>query len=114
LLSNTKFNLLATRVLAGQQIPLLEYIRKNNTFSAKTQLPITIREIYGLETAGIGGVERVVAYRKNPLTLRLNIPMPHMFIPPQVSGFDVINHGMFRLAALEILRPREMRYMDGV
>jgi hypothetical protein len=57
----------------------------------------------------------MVAYRRDPAVLKMHIPMPHRFMPIWQTAplvFDV--PGIFRLAGLEIRRPKSVRYTDGI
>lgn len=114
LLPHAKLNLLATRRLGDTQMTILEFIRRNNTYTAMTGNPLTIRAIRGLDTAGVGGTARMVAYRRSPDVLKLHIPMPHRFFPVQQQVLHFIVPGVFRLGGLDIRRPLEARYGDGI
>lgn len=94
---------------------LLEYIKKYNRYTTETGRPLTIRSIRGLETAGVGATNRMVSYRRSPDVLKLHMPMPHRFFPVFQSGpfrWDV--PGLFRLGGVDIRRPLEVTYMDGI
>lgn len=115
LLPYAKMNFLATNRLGDTQSTLLAFLRENNTYTAMTGQPLTIRAVRGLETAGAAGVNRMVAYRRNPQVLKLHIPMPHRFLPvyqPNPLRFEI--PGVFRLGGLDIRRPKEVRYGDGI
>lgn len=115
LLSFGKMNFLATTRLGDTERTLLSFLRENNTYTAMTGRPLTIRGVRGLETAGVGGTERMIAYRRDPSVLKLHIPMPHRFLPVHQAGplrWEV--PGVFRLGGLDIRRPLEVKYRDGV
>lgn len=115
LLSHAKMNLLATKRLGDTTLTLLEFIRRNNTYTAMTGQPLTIRAVRGLETAGASSNERMVAYRRSPDVLKLHIPMAHRFLPVYQAGplrWQV--PGVFRLGGLDIRRPLEVKYRDGI
>lgn len=115
LVSFGRLNLLATRRLGDTTMTLLEFLRRNNTYTAMTGRPLTIRGVRGLETAGAGNTERMIAYRRDPQVLKLHIPMPHRFLPVWQSGplrWDV--PGVFRLGGLDIRQPLQFRYVDGI
>jgi len=114
LLAPDRFAILASRQLVGTTMTLLEYIRKNNAYTALTNQPLDIRTIRGLETAGVGGVSRMVAYRNDPTVLKLHIPMPHRFLPLEVKGLLYQVPGIFRVGGLDIRLPKEVRYADGI
>lgn len=103
LLPHAKLNYLATKRLGDTQMTLLEFLRKNNTYTATTGKPLTIRAVRGLETAGAGSTNRIIAYRRDPQVLKLHIPMPHRFLPVfQDSPLSWVVPGVFRLGGLDI------------
>lgn len=115
LMSPERLQLLATKRLGDTIMTVLEFLRKNNVYTLVSGQPLDIRGVRGLETAGAGGVQRMVAYRKAPEVLKLHIPMPHRFLPVWQSGpltWEV--PGVFRLGGLDIRRPKEVRYGDGI
>lgn len=106
---------LAGRIIQYTSITLLEWIKQFNVLTVQTGRPITIAGVRGLETAGVGGISRMVSYRRDPQVLKMWIPMPHKFLPVWQRGplvFDV--PGIFRLGGVEIRLPAAMRYSDGI
>lgn len=115
LLPFTKLNKLATTRLGDTNQTLLQFLRANNTYTAMTGQPLTIRGVRGLETAGAGQTNRMVAYRRSPDVLKLHIPMPHRFLPVYQDGpLRWVVPGVFRLGGLDIRRPAEVVYRDGI
>lgn len=115
LMSAVRLNMLATRRLGDTNMTLLQFVRQNNTLTAMTGQPLDIRAVRGLETAGAGGVQRMVAYRRDPDVLKLHIPMPHRFLPVYQDGpLRWVVPGVFRLGGLDIRRPLEFNYVDGI
>jgi len=115
LLPPEKLNLLATKRLTDTGVTLLEFLRRNNTYTAVTGQPLTIRGVLGLETAGAGNTARMIAYRRSPEVVKLHIPMPHRFLPVWQAGplrWDV--PGVMRLGGVDIRRPKEVAYVDGI
>jgi hypothetical protein len=106
---------LAGRIIEYSSMTLLDWIKQYNVLTVQTGRPITLAGVRGLETAGLGGISRMVAYRRDPEVLKMWIPMPHRFLPVWQRGplvFDV--PGIFRLGGVEIRLPAAMRYLDGV
>lgn len=106
---------MAGRMFNNQPITILDWIKKYNVLTVQTGRPITIAGVRGLEVAGVGGISRMVAYRRDPQVLKFWIPMRHKFLPVWQRGplvFDV--PGIFRIGGLEIRMPAAMRYLDGV
>jgi len=69
--------------------------------------PITIESDYRL-------TNKAVVYKRAPDALKLHMPMPLQFIPPQMFNFKVKTLGMFRFSALNIRKPVTMRYRTGI
>lgn len=115
LLPPAKLNTLATRRLGDTTMTVLEFLRRNNTYTAMTGQPLDIRTVRGLETAGVGPTQRMIAYRRDPQVLKAHIPMPHRFLPVFQDGpLRWVVPGVFRLGGLDIRRPKEVRYIDGI
>lgn len=115
LLSPERLNYLATVRLGDTMSTLLEFLRKNNTYTATTGQQLTIRAVRGLSDAGAGQTQRMIAYRRDPQVLKLHIPMPHRFLPVYQDGpLHWVVPGIFRLGGLDIRRPKEVRYVDGI
>ena len=112
---NEKLNILATRRLGDTQGTILTFIQMHNTYTAMTGRPLMIRAMRGLEAAGASADARMVAYRRDPSVLKLHIPMPHRFLPVYQDGpLNYVVAGVFRLGGLDIRRPAEVRYVDGI
>jgi len=115
LLPPSRLAILATRVLAGTTMTLLAWLRQNNAYTALTGQPLEIRGLDDLETAGAGDSRRAVAYTRNPQTLKAHVPMPHRFLGAFQDGpLHWVVPGVFRLGGLDIRRPAEVRYLDGI
>lgn len=107
--------LLASKRIPDTSMTIIEFLLKNNVYTFTTGRPLTLRGVRGLETAGVGGVGRMVVYRRDPAVIKMHIPMPHRFLPVWQTGpmiFDI--PGIFRLAGVEVRRPGAVRYVDGI
>jgi hypothetical protein len=115
LLPIASLTLLSTLRIPNTTSSVLEYLTTKNVYTQITGRPLTIRGVRGLEKAGSGASGRMIAYRRDPMVLKMHIPMPHRFLPVfQTSPlvFDV--PGIFRIAGVEIRRPGAVRYVDGI
>lgn len=115
LLPIAALTLIASKRVENTTMTVLQFLLANNVYSFTTGRPLTIRALRGLETAGVGGVGRMVVYRRAPDVLKLHVPMPHRFLPVWQTGplvYDV--PGIFRLSGLEIRKPGAIRYIDGI
>lgn len=116
LLPYSKFLLISTTPLNDNGTDtILSWLQSKNVYTAQTGQPLTIRGLRGLDAAGAGGTARMVAYRRNPMVLKMHIPMPHRFLPVYQAGplrWEV--PGIFRLGGVDVRRPKEMVYLDGI
>jgi len=106
---------LAGRIIEYSSMTLLDWIKQYNVLTVQTGRPITLAGVRGLETAGLGGISRMVAYRRDPEVLKMHIPMSHRFLPVWQRGplvFDI--PGIFRLGGVDIRLPAAIRYLDGI
>ncbi|MGV6394518.1 DUF2184 domain-containing protein [Pseudomonas caspiana] len=94
---------------------ILTWLQTKNVYTAQTGRPLVIRAMRGLEAAGAGGTPRMVAYRRDPNVVKLHIPMPHRFLPVfQAGPLRIEVPGIFRLGGVDVRRPKEMSYTDGL
>lgn len=104
----TQFSLIAGKQIdPTNQTTILEYIRRSNAYTAKTGLPL---EIY----ADVRLTNKAVCYKKDPSVLKMHIPMPLRFMPPQLINLQVRVPGMFRFAPLSIRQPKAIQYISGM
>lgn len=107
--------IISTKRIPETSISVLDYLITKNVYTQVTGRPLTIRGVRGLETAGQNGSGRMVVYRRDPSVIKMHIPMTHRFLPVWQTGplvFDV--PGIFRVAGVEIRRPKAVRYVDGI
>ncbi|PZT20631.1 hypothetical protein A7Y00_14705 [Stenotrophomonas maltophilia] len=116
LLPWSKFMLISTKKMSQySDLTILQYFLANNVYTATTGQPLTVRGQRGLDTAGVGGVARLVAYRYDPSVLKLHMPMPHRFLPPHPAGpLRVDVPGVMRLGGLDVRQPKQVVYLDGI
>lgn len=116
LLPWSKFFLISTTPMSvNSDMTILQWFLANNVYTAATGRQLTVRGLRGLDTAGAGGVARMVAYTNDARVLKLHMPMPHRFLPVYQSGplrWDV--PGVMRLGGLDVRLPKEVVYVDGI
>lgn len=86
-------------------LTILDYLQK--ALTALMGKPITVESDYRLSN-------KAVIYKRAPDALKMHMPMPLQFIPPQMFNFKVKTLGMFRFSALNIRKPASMRYRTGI
>lgn len=87
------FRDIATRRLGAGDgyITALEYLRKNNVYTAETNQPLDIQPLRELAKASQNGGGRMVVYRKDEEVLRFHLPMPRRVLQPRqksIMGFE--------------------------
>lgn len=116
LLPWSKFMLISTKKMSEySDMTVLQYFLANNIYTATTGQQLMVRGLRGLDTAGAGGVARMVAYRYDPNVLKLHMPMPHRFLPVYQSGpmrWDI--PGVMTLGGLDVRLPKQVVYVDGI
>lgn len=109
-------------------MPISTYGALNTTpWSATGQSDLTILDFlkghhpgvafepwYALETAGAGGVKRMVVYDKNPDVIEGQLPLDFYEFPPQARGFRLVIPFLARVGGCQLRYPKAMRYVDGV
>lgn len=107
---------IATRRLNDlSQVTILQWLLDNNVYRIQTGQQLTIRGVWGLETAGAGGLPRLCAYRRDPSVVCLYMPMPFQFLQAWQQGpirYEV--PGIMRISGVEVRRPGAFRYLDGI
>ncbi|WP_072389862.1 major capsid family protein [Hyphomicrobium sp. CS1GBMeth3] len=115
LLPPSRYSYIATtRLDATMTTTILEHVMRVNAYTAQTGRQLKIRALRQLETAGAGGTKRMVAYRRDPLVLKLHRPMPLRFFPVQQIMLDYKVPAAYRIGGTDIRRPGAVRYRDGI
>lgn len=115
LLDQDSYALIATKRLdATMATTVLEHIQRANIYTIRTGRPLTIRAVFGLETAGAGGTRRMVAYRRSPDVVKMHVPMPLRWLQAEQRLLKFEVPGIFRTGGVEVRRPGAMRYLDGI
>lgn len=103
-----QYALIATKAYGVEGgLTILDYILKSNVYTAMTGQPLTVTADFRLSA-------KMVVYRRDPTVLKMHIPMPLMFVPPQFDNFKVKTLGMFRFSAVNIRKPQAVRYVTGL
>lgn len=113
----TAFRTIATRRLgAGDgNITVLEYIRKNNIYTAETGQPLAIYPVRELATASQDGGGRMVAYRRDEEVVRFHLPMPRTVLQPRQKSIMGFETGIIaRTGGTEWRLPKAAAYADEV
>jgi len=115
LLPSEKFAIAsAKRMDTGTDTTVLEFFRRNNNSTSMTGVQIDIRPILWLNTAGVGGVPRMLAYEKNPDNLTLRNPIPWRSLPPQATALRLEVACEYKISGTEFRYPLSAAYRDMV
>lgn len=111
LIASTPFNALGNDTI-------LTWLLRTNVYTLATGRPLTIRAVPFLRTAStqtVVGGGRMVAYKNDENYVKLNLPMPHQFLPVYQDGplnFQI--PGIFRTGGIELMTTATFYYLDGV
>jgi hypothetical protein len=112
------FRYIATKRLGtdGSMGTILEYVRKNNIYTAETNNALDIaplRDLADIPNGGDGG--RAIYYRKDPEVLRFHLPLPRRVLAVNQVGLMAFEQGVIaRTGGTEIRLPKAMFYQDGI
>jgi len=111
------FRHVATRRMGAGDgfMTVLEYIRRNNIYTAETGLPLDIQPIREARNASQDGGGRLVAYRKDPEVLRFHLPMPRRVLAARQKSIMGFETGIIaRTGGTEIRLPGAVAYLDEI
>ena len=114
------FAFLASRAISPDMpsMNIMNWVRQNNVYTAKTGQPLNMTEIRGLERAGRDSsnmpIGRAMAYRRDPNVVKFHRPMAVQFYQAQMILLRYCVPALMRLGGLEIRRPGAFRYVDGI
>lgn len=92
-----------------------EWVKDHNVYTSETGMELNIIPILELDRSGAAGEGRMVGYRNDPDVVCLHVPMPLMFLDPyQEDATRWVVPGIASCGGLEIRRPKNMNYKDGI
>lgn len=65
-------------------------------------------------TAGVGGVARAMAYKRDPAMLQMAFPVPLRQLPAQPRNLALLTPMFSKIGGLEFYYPKSALYMDGI
>jgi hypothetical protein len=111
------FRVIATKRLGAGDgfITVLEYLRRNNIYTAETNQPLNIIPVRELATASQDGGGRMVAYRRDEEVVRFHLPMPRTVLQPRQKSIMGFETGIIaRTGGTEWRLPKAAAYADEV
>lgn len=113
LLPTTIWSIISSkRMDTGTDTTVLEFFRRNNNSTGVTGQPLDIRAVLWLNTAGTGGVPRMMAYEKNQDNLTMRMPIPWRSLPPQATALRLEIPCEFKISGTEFRYPLSAAYRD--
>lgn len=100
------------RMAVGTDTTVLEFFRRNNTYTAVTGQALDIRSVLWLNDAGVGGVPRMMAYEKNQDNLTMRMPIPWRSLPPQATALRLEVPCEYKISGVEFRYPLSAAYRD--
>lgn len=115
LLPTSRFQYIARTRLSDTNQTILAFLQANNSYTALTGQPLTIRATRALETAGASSTARMIAYDNSREVVRFHLPGPHQFLPPfQKSSMVYEVGGIMNVGGTEVRLPKAIVYRDGI
>lgn len=102
------------RMDTGTDTTVLEYFKKNNLYTAKTNQPLNVMSNFEVTTAGAGSVPRMMAYELNDENLVMHMPMPWRSLAPQSIGLRIEIPAEYKFGGVEFRYPGSAAYHDNV
>lgn len=94
---------------------VLEYIRRNNIYTAETGQTLDIQPLREARNASADGGGRLVAYRKDPEVVRFHLPMPRRVLAARQKSIMGFETGIIaRTGGTEIRLPGAFFYLDEI
>lgn len=113
LLPTTIWSIISSkRMDTGTDTTVLEFFRRNNNSTGVTGQPLEIRAVLWLNTAGTGGVPRMMAYEKNEDNLTMRNPIPWRSLPPQATALRLEVPCEYKISGTEFRYPLSAAYRD--
>lgn len=114
-----KFSMLTTAFVIGAgavgvAISALEYLKKNNIYTANTGKELNIRTLRYLEGAGVAGVDRAIIMEWNPRNFVLPFPLAYQLAQPVPIALGVDMFAEYIFGSFNVRYPSAMAYVDGL
>ncbi len=112
-----QFSLLTTAYVigagtAGVAVSVLEYIKKNNIYTANTGKELNIRSLRYLESAGVGDTNRAIIMEWNARNFVLPFPLAYQLTQPVPIPLGVDMFAEYVFGSFNVRYPLAMLYAD--
>jgi hypothetical protein len=96
----------------GTDTTVLNFFLANNMYTLRTGQPLEVVPLIELNTAGVGGKPRILAYEKAPDNLTMRMPIPWRPLAPQAIGLTVEVPCEYKCSGTEFRYPGSAAYVD--
>lgn len=108
-LPTAQFNLIhASAKLSAQDVSVASVFLRDSPYIKR------IESWSKLKGAGAAAADRMIAYRRDPSVVELQMPLEPMSLPPQARNLAWLTPVVARCAGITVRYPRAIRYMDGL
>lgn len=107
------YSLIQQRQMPYTNTTVLNFFLANNLASDQG-FDVEVDAGFGLETAGVGGVPRTMAYYKDEDHVVQHIPLALRFLAPQPEGLYINVYGEYRYCGTHIRYVNSAVYGDGI
>jgi hypothetical protein len=109
-----QFSTLASQKVSNAgNVSIIEYLRNNSLTNATYGRPLNIQSVKWLPGAGVGGLNRMVAYTKDKDRIRYPL-VPLQRTPLEYRSLYQITTYWGRLGCVELVYPETVSYGDGI
>lgn len=98
----------------GVAVSALEYLKKNNIFTAQTGKELKVLPLRYLEGAGVAGVDRAIIMEWNPRNFVLPFPLAYQLAQPVPIALGVEMFAEYIFGSFNARYPMAMAYIDGI
>lgn len=102
------------RMDTGTDTTVLEFFKKNNLYTTTTGQELRIFPRLQLNTAGVGGKARMLAYELNDDNLGMCNPIPWRAIAPQMKNLSIVVPAEYKISGTDFRYPFSAAYRDAL
>lgn len=110
--SNRYATITSRRMDTGTDTTIAEFFMKNNLFTTTTGQALRLAPRLQLVGAGVGSVDRMMAYELNDENLSMCNPIPWRSLAPQATGLNIKIPCEYKISGVEFRYPFSGAYRD--
>ena len=114
-----QFSLLTTAYVIGAgavgvAMSAMEYLKKNNIYTANTGKELNIKALRYLEGAGVAGADRAIVMEWNERNFVMPFPLAYQLAQPVPIALGVDIFAEYIFGSFNVRYPSSMTYADGI